>query len=537
MKNINKKKFTGIILAALLVIVVVLVVSLRNRNGSGENEKVVNVGVTNSLGTLNPFNQDYSFINLDATALQFLPLVTINDDYEAENVLAEEITTEDNLTFHIRLKEEAIWSDGTPVTSDDVIFTYLKVASKGVANLNFDFRNIAGFNEDGTSPDGATEAEGLVKIDEKNLVIVYTKPLSLQTFLANEATWLPIAPYHVLKDVPDEELATYDWFNHPDVVDGPYIVDDFDFNHFVSYHANKNYWKGTPKIDRLNIVIVQGSELLAKLQSGEIDIIPPLTGDIPNSDWEKVEALENVSVKYMDAIVNELTRFNTAKVSDPLVRRAFVEAIDRQALVDEMLDGHGEVLDGFVSSKSPFYDAGKDTIPYDPEDARKLLAEAGWDGSQELEYYISSGDTVAVKAAQIIQQQLAEVGITVNLHPVDFATLLAAQDDQTADITSLQYTINPLDYSADESYILDGSAFVNYSNPQINELLDGIPKTVAKEKIVEIYKQIDNIVVHDVPAFPLYFRSNQAAVSNRLTGAVPRAFSTYSDVEQWDIAK
>lgn len=94
MKNINKKKFTGIILAALLVIVVVLVVSLRNRNGSGENEKVVNVGVTNSLGTLNPFNQDYSFINLDATALQFLPLVTINDDYEAENVLAEEITTE-----------------------------------------------------------------------------------------------------------------------------------------------------------------------------------------------------------------------------------------------------------------------------------------------------------------------------------------------------------------------------------------------------------------------------------------------------------
>ena len=75
------------------------------------------------------------------------------------------------------------------------------------------------------------------------------------------------------------------------------------------------------------------------------------------------------------------------------MRQALVYAIDRQKLVDELLKGHGEVVDGFLSSASPFFDEGITPISYDPEKAKELLAQAGWDGSQTLRFYVNSGDS------------------------------------------------------------------------------------------------------------------------------------------------
>ena len=85
----------------------------------------------------------------------------------------------------------------------------------------------------------------------------------------------------MIEQYSEEELSTADWFNHPDVVSGPFIVTDFDVDHYISYEANKDYWKGAPKIDKLNIKIVDGSQLYAGLQSGEIDITQQTMSDIP----------------------------------------------------------------------------------------------------------------------------------------------------------------------------------------------------------------------------------------------------------------
>ena len=145
-------------------------------------------------------------------------------------------------------------------------------------------------------------------------------------------------------------------FNHPDVVSGPFIVTDFDVDHYISYEANKDYWKGAPKIDKLNIKIVDGSQLYAGLQSGEIDITQQTMSDIPQEDYESVEALDNVEVVYGSPVTNQSVFIQTKNVPDVKVRQAMLYAIDRQQILEELLNGHGEIVDGFLSSASPFYD-------------------------------------------------------------------------------------------------------------------------------------------------------------------------------------
>lgn len=502
-------------------------------------DDIVNIGATNELGTLNPLNMDWSFINLYATSMMFLPLVTVGADNNFNYLLADSITTDDNLTFTIKIKDDAVWSDGEPVTADDVIFTILRMTSPEVANPNFDFSMFKGF-ESGTSPEGAESVDGLVKVDDKTLQFVANSPMSLNTFINNCCVWICVLPSHVLKGVPADQLVSYDWFQHPDVVDGPYILDDYDSAHYISYHANENYFLGAPKISKMNIRIVDPSEILPQLQAGEIDFVPPATCSIPITDQEAVENLDGYTSPWTDPITNEMTFFNTTKVTDARVRKAFVMAIDRQMLVDSLLSGHGEVTDGFVMKSSPLYDDSKETIPYDPDGAKELLSEAGWDSSTVLQYYVSSGDDTAVKAAQVIQQELSEVGISININTVDFDTLMSVGGTDDVDVFSVQYTITPNDFYADELGLVDteGTSWTGgWTDPDVDAALQNTQTATDDTELAGYYKEIDDKMISDVPMFSMYFQSNLGVVSNRLQNAEPTLYGAYDNIQDWEIAQ
>ena len=501
-----------------------------------ENANIVNIGATDSLGTLNPLNMDWTFINVYATSLMFLPLMVFNNDATAEGMLAESVTTEDNITFHIKLKDDVVWSDGEPVTTDDVIFTILRMTSPEVANFNFGFYSFKGFDDNGLSPSGATEVEGMVKIDEKNMEFVAKSEMSLQTFINNVCTWICILPSHVLKDVPADQLLSYDWFNHPDVVDGPYILDDYDASHYISYSANSKYYLGEPKIEKLNIKIVAGSEILAGLKSGEIDFVQPSMCSVPIEDWSNIEALENVNTQYTDAVTDQMTLINTSKITDKRVRQAIVYSIDRETIVNQLLQGHGEIIDGFVCSLSPYYDSSKATIPYDPEKAKELLSDAGWDGSQVINYYVSSSDSAMVKAAQIIEQYMETVGFQVEIHTVDFATLMSVGGTDDVDMFTVQYTITPNDYYGDIYGLVDreGSWTGGYLNDQLDAALQATQTTSDIKEIKKLYRTIDDIMIEDVPMFSLYFINNMGVVSKRLKNATPTVYGALKNVQNWE---
>ena len=252
---------------------------------AASGEKIINVGVTNTIGSINPLLLNGGEINKYATGLMFLPLMELDADLNFEGMLADSITTEDNKNFIVHIDDAATWSDGTPVTADDVVYTALRLASPVIGNTAMMYYVFEGVGDDGFVEEGAESIDGIQKVDDKTVQFTTKEEMPITTFENSYARYLLTLPKHVIEQYSEEELSTADWFNHPDVVSGPFIVTDFDVDHYISYEANKDYWKGAPKIDKLNIKIVDGSQLYAGLQSGEIDITQQTMSDIPQEDY------------------------------------------------------------------------------------------------------------------------------------------------------------------------------------------------------------------------------------------------------------
>ena len=499
-------------------------------------EKIVNVGVTNTLESLNPLLLNGGEINKYATGLMFLPLMELDADLNFEGMLADSITTEDNKNFIVHIDEAAVWSDGTPVTADDVVYTALRLASPVINNTAMMYYVFEGVNDAGFVEKGAESVEGIQKVDDKTVRFTTKSEMPLTTFISTYARYLLTLPKHVIEQYSEEELSTADWFNHPDVVSGPFIVTDYDVDHYISYTANKDYWKGAPKIDKLNIKIVDGSQIYAGLQSGEIDITQPTMSVIPMEDYESIEALENVNVVYGSPVTNQSVFIQTANVPDARVRQAMLYAINREQILNELLDGHGEVIDGFLSTASPFFDETIKPVPYDPEKAKSLLEDAGWDGTQTLRFYINSGDSTFVNAASIIAAQWAAVGIKAEIQTVDFATLMAVSGSEDYDVLAVQYTYAPVDPYPDMSWLLGGAgSWTGYGNDEVNEALKKSQLTDDAAETKELYSVVNRKVQEDVPMFSAYVISAQAAVNKRVSGAEPTVYGFFNDVHNWDV--
>ena len=546
-----KKVLSALALAAAMGVTAVGCGTSGSNTGSqpqGENaaatetaevsDDIVNIGVTNTLGTLNPLLMDGGEINKYATSLMFLPLVELNSNLEFEGEIADSVTTEDNKNFIVHIDEKATWSDGEKITADDVVYTALRLTSPVIGNTSMMYYVFEGVGDDGFTEEGAESIDGIKAIDDATVQFTTKEEMSLSTFENSYARYLMTLPKHVIEQYSEEELKTVEWFDHPDVVSGPYMVTDFDVDHYISYKANENYWKGAPKIAKLNIKIVSGSQLYAGLQSGEIDITQPTMSVIPQEDYGSIEGLSNVNVVYGEPVTNQSVFIQTKNVPDVRVRQAMLYAIDRKMVLEQLLKGKGEVVDGFLSSASPFYDDSIVPVEQDVEKAKELLAEAGWDGSQTLRFYVNSGDSAFVNAANVFVAQWAAVGIKVEVQTVDFATLMSVAGTNDYDILAVQYTYAPVDPYPDVAWLLGGEdSWTGYGDDSVNEALAKTQTTSDMDEIKGLYSVVDQKVQEDVPMFSAYIVSAQAAVNKRLSNATPSVYGFFNNVEQWEITK
>lgn len=506
---------------------------------AAEGEKIINIGVTDSLGGINPFAIDQTEINKYAMDLMFLPLMELDKDLNFQGMLADSITTDDNVHFIVHIDDKATWSDGSPVTAYDVEYSVLRYASPIVGNATLLLYAFEGTDDEtGFVEEGASSMAGLSVLDDKTIQFTSKYPMALTTFQNSYGRYLHILPKHIIENFGENELVSNDWFNQPDVISGPYFLTGYDADHYISYTANTDYWKGAPKIDKLNFKIVDGSQIYSGLQSGEIDITQHTMTAIPQEDYESIEALKNVQVIYGSPVTNQSAFIQTANLPDERVRQALVYAIDRQQLVDQLLKGHGEVVDGFLSSASPFFDSGIEPIAYDPEMAKALLEEAGWDSTQTLRFYVNSGDNTFVNGVQVIAAQWAAVGINVEITTVDLATLMTVAGTTDYDIMAVQYTYAPVDPYPDVVWLLGGEgSWTGYYDDEVAAALEGTQQTSSVAEIRDFYSTVDQKMQDDVAMFSVYVISAQGAVSNRVVGAQPSVYGFFNDVQNWDVTE
>lgn len=535
MNNKILKRIGSLFLSALLI-VSLTACSAGSTGSNGESsKKIVNIGVTYAPGNINPLSPNGEVATY-ATGLMFLPLMELDSNMEFQPMLAESIETEDNLTFTIKINKDATWTDGEPVTSDDVIFTIKQMANEKVGSIYaYVYAAFKGFDENGYIEEGTTEVPGIVRVDDKTLQLIAKEPLSLTTFNNSVARYLWTIPEHVLKDVAPEELVGSEFFQKPDVTNGPFTLISYDRDHYIQFAANKEYFKGAPKIDQLNFNVMQGNQIYARLQSGEIDLTVPTLSTIPVEDYENISNLEGIKTIIDEPITNQYVYINEKVIPDAKTRLALVYAINRQQIVDELLLGNGEVINGFFTTYSPYYDKTLVPTEYNPEKAKELLAESNWDSSKEITISVSSGDDTMAQAANIIVSNLNDVGIKAKLKMTDFATLLDELYSMNYDLGILQYTFVPVDPYPDISYLLQEGNVNGYSNKEVDELLEQVKSEDDFDKVNEIYGKINKIAEKEVPMFSVYAAKSMAAVSERVTGAEPKAYGTFINVQDWDV--
>lgn len=508
-------------------------------NQDNTSNDIVNIGVTDSLSSVNPLLQDGTEVVKYTTSLEFLPLMELNQDLEFVSQLAKEITTEDNKTFTIHLDENAIWSDGEPITSEDVVFTYLLWTSPEIGSVGMSMEKIEGTGDDGYAEKGATSVSGVAAIDKHTVEITTKTEMALHSFTNIFGRYILTLPEHVLGDVPREDLLSYDWFNAPTVVSGPYFIKDVDLNHYVALEANENFFLGAPKIKNLNIKVVTASQLLAGLRSGEIDIVQQTTGAILQEDYDSVRALDGITVYDGTPVTNQSIFFNTERVTDVRIRQAIMYGIDRQTILNDLMKGQGEVVEGFLASAGPFYD---DVTPvaYDSDKAIELLNEAeedGWDKSTQYTFYVNSGDTTFVQIASFIAAKLEEIGLNIQINTVDIGSLLSIAGTGEFDLLAVQYTYTPVDPYTDISWLLSKGGWTRYHNDKIFEALGKTQQITDMNEIIKQYRIITDITQQEVPMISAYIFSAIGAVSDRLDNAVPDVYGTFINVHEWEVVK
>lgn len=358
------------------------------------NELVVVQG--SDVLTLDPSANSAS-VSINVYLNIFDQLTEIMDDGELGPRLAKSWDTNDDATewtFH--LVDNARFHNGEPVTSADVAWTFQKIMDDPKSPLRSYLSEVKSFE----ATDPLT-----VKVQLKQPFVTFGRQVSLVSIL----------PHDYYTSVGAEK------FSDAPIGSGPFKVQEWLKDSHVTLVPNPDYWNGVAKIDKLTFrAIPNEASRIAGLIAGEIDIVPaltpPMVATVDGEPGIKVEKITSNRTIYLG--------FNMQKdpvLGDARIRKAIDHAIDRNTITNILLKGLG-VPTGQIPAPVMFgYDPTLGFTPYDPEAAKALLAEAGYDGTPIPMEFPTNRFANAPLVAQAIEGYLNAVGIKVDMRPMEFA--------------------------------------------------------------------------------------------------------------------
>ncbi|MFF2017032.1 ABC transporter substrate-binding protein [Paenibacillus sp. NPDC058177] len=500
-----------------------------------EKEKVVYIGIVNVPVTLNQINDQGDSAADNAIALINDSLLDLNEKFEFLPKIADSVETTDNQTFVVKLNPAAKWNDGQPFTTADVAFT-LKTALNPKVETNFKLNFIEGLNDAGKLEEGTTEISGLKIVDDKTFEVRTKTPIDPLIFKERFGTKVFFLPEHILKDVAPEQLSTNPYFQKPEVTIGAFKIANFAQGQYVEVVKNTDYYRDVAKLDKIFIKVLPATNLVAQLQTGEIQMNSVPVGLIPITDYEKVKGFENVDLASGNPSVPPEIFFNSNKIADPKVRQAIAYALNRTLIVDQLLKGQGEVIDGGIPSYHPYFNKDIENYSYDPEKAKQLLEEANWDKKQPIEFLVPVGNKIREQAADILVQNLTAVGLNIQVQKFDFPTLIQKVQKGDYDITifTRDFYIEPSSYFTLFKSTNPGN-FLNYKNPLVDELITKGETEADPAKRQEIYNKLQETLHEDVPSLAVYSEKRLLAVSKDVLVGKPLDIGMFNNINEWDL--
>ncbi|MCC6616048.1 MAG: peptide ABC transporter substrate-binding protein [Anaerolineae bacterium] len=537
---------------------------------AAQDVPTLNVGFAQEPDSMNGFYTSMAFAQW-ANDLVQASLWDVSDTLGFVPVLVDEVPTvenggisEDYMTYTIKLKSGLVWSDGEPLTSDDLVFTYQMIQDS--AN---------NFLQAGSIADSLVSAEA---VDETTFTLTFNSPKPFAEDQAGSPGLSTILPAHIFRPVYESEGSIEFAAENldPTVFSGPYVLSEWRRGESMIFDANPNYIGGAPKIGRVIIRFFPDTDAeYAALAAGQLDFVPNVSeGDIPRL-VESSPDLKIVTVfgGYIESLwlnvrTEENPRAGHPALQDVRVRQAIRYALDRNAVTTELLAGATSPTDSIYAS-SPFELDTLGVTEYDPAAAEALLDEAGWvdsdgdgvrdkDGVKlELRYSTTTaGWRNNIQA--VLQQQLAAVGISVILESYPASEFFGAWANnginavgeydiaQYANNTALT---NPANVTVYEALACDqipsednqgGQNFTGFCNEDMDAAAQVTLNSLDPDERLQAAYTIQEIMKENAPLINLFPRGdNYAYNTTRFTGDITIGSGVgnlWFDILNWELS-
>ncbi len=523
-------RFPGVLCTALLV----LAAPARPASGDAAlDARTLVVGTRAEPRTLNPIAITASEGHQIA-GLVFLKLLEEQDDFMSFGPqLAESwSTSDDGLAVTFLLRADARWSDGTPVTAQDVRFTWQVHTDTTVAwpsaSIKAKIRDV--------------EVRGA-----RTVVFHYTERYLYQVMDANDGV---ILPRHLLGSVPRAELKNAPFGREP-TGNGPYRLAGWESGQYIALEANPAYHGAAPAVTRVIFKFVPDAvTLVGQLKAREIDLLESVQpGDVASIRERRPDVvIHTVPSRRMSFIVWNATR---APFDDREVRRALTMGIDREELIRTVWGGYAQECTSPIVPLLWAYDPDITALPFDPARARAVLEERGYrDGNGdgvlerdgvplEVELVVNDAQN-RVDVVTIVQAQLKRIGVKVNLRVMEFGAyqdrVLAADFDGAFVEWKVQTRVDLTSMFHSRSKRPQGFNFGAYANPEVDRLIEAARAVPDMAGAKHLWDEVQRLVYEDQPYTFIAVPQEVTAVSNRFCNVKPSAISFFVNLHAWRIA-
>ncbi len=464
---------------------------------------------------INPLLAQYNQVDQDLTALIFNGLTRSNGQGDLQPDLAKSwLISDDGLVYVFKLRQDVRWQDGRPFTAADVLFTISLMQDPefpGVPYLHSLWQTVT-----------------VEKLDD--FTVRFTLPEPNPSFA--DFTTIGILPEHLLKDMPARDLLNHP-FNLQPIGTGPFMLAEVNAE-FARLTVNPYFTGPKPRLAQLELRFYPSyQETITAYQNGEvlgIGYIPPQL--IPTvRDIESLNLYTARLSGYEIIYLNLQDAQGSPFFQEVEVRQALLQALDRQAIIDQALNGQGLVANGPIRPWNWAYNAAVPPTKYDPEQAKALLEQAGWidndgDGIREkdgvrLAFNLLSGDEPdRIAVAEIVREQWRQIGVlaTVEVVGAGLAEQLTQHNFQAA-LAQVFLPGDPDPYPLWHlSQVEGGQNYAGWNNDEASMLLEAARAVTNRGQRNDYYFKFQELFAQEVPSLILFYPVHTYGISQEVQG-------------------
>jgi len=416
-------------------------------------------------------------------------LVGVTSDWKITPRLAKEWTiSEDGMNITFTLRDDVYFHNGRQMTAKDVEYSFNRL-------------------KDAESPK-ARDYENIVKIevlDDYNIKFT-TGTLDVELLKSFAYPWSAIVPEEASDTLKTNPVGT-----------GAFKLKEWVPQQQLILERNENYYQDKAKLAAVKFVLIpDATSMMASFQVGDIDIIP-LTGD----QVKMIEGSADYKVisQPMNAVQILSLNADNEILSNEKVRQAISMAINKDEVIEASMFGYGDKIGSHLPPTSPDYYDTNDIIEYNPQKAKELLKEAGYENGFDIKLSLPKNYQLHVDAGQVIADQLGKIGINVNVELIEWGTWLSeVYGAKKFDMTVVGHTGRLDSYAFLSRYKSDSNDYISLKTGEVDELLNQAKKELDNNKRKEIFKEIQIILANKLPAVYLQTPRTMLGLNKNVEG-------------------